>query len=95
MNLKKSVYEGSKRIFYLDALRVMAISCVILIHVYANMRIFILNEYTVPTFNWIITLILGSVPRIGVDLFLILSGALSLGRVWEIKPFLGKDYRVL
>lgn len=32
MNLKKSVYEGSKRIFYLDALRVMAISCVILIH---------------------------------------------------------------
>lgn len=90
MNLKKSVYEGSKRIFYLDALRVMAISCVILIHVYENMKIFILNEYTVPTFNWIITLILGSVPRIGVDLFLILSGALSLGRVWEIKPFLGK-----
>ncbi len=28
--------------------------------------------------------------RIGVDLFLMLSGALSLGRDWEIKDFLGK-----
>lgn len=33
MNLKKSVYDGTKRIFYLDALRVMAIACVIMIHV--------------------------------------------------------------
>lgn len=45
MNLKKSVYDGTKRIFYLDALRVMAIACVIMIHVYTRMRGFILTEY--------------------------------------------------
>ena len=91
MNLKKSVYNGTKRIFYLDALRVMAIACVIMIHVYTRMRGFILTEYAFPpSFNWLMTLFFGNVPRIGVDLFLILSGALSLGRVWDIKSFLGK-----
>ena len=91
MNLKKSVYDGTKRIFYLDALRVMAIACVIMIHVYTRMRGFILTEYAFPpSFNWLMTLFFGNVPRIGVDLFLILSGALSLGRVWDIKSFLGK-----
>lgn len=38
MNLKKSVYDGTKRIFYLDALRVMAIACVTCI--YQNERIY-------------------------------------------------------
>ena len=55
------------------------------------MRGFILTEYAFQTsFNWLMTLFFRNVPRIGVDLFLILSGALSLGRVWDIKSFLGK-----
>lgn len=62
MNLKKSVYDGTKRIFYLDALRVMAIACVIMIHVYTRMRGFILTEYAFPpSFNWLMTLFFGNV----------------------------------
>ena len=33
---------------------------------------------------------MGTSIRFGVDLFLMLSGALSLGRDWDIKPFLSK-----
>ena len=33
---------------------------------------------------------MGTFFRCGVDIFLMLSGALSLGRIWDIKSFLGK-----
>ncbi len=44
----------------------------------------------IPSLNWFLTDFMGTFFRCGVDLFLMLSGALSLGRVWEIKPFLAK-----
>lgn len=42
------------------------------------------------SFNWFIMVILGPCSRYGVDIFLMLSGALSLGREWEIRDFLAK-----
>jgi surface polysaccharide O-acyltransferase-like enzyme len=43
-----------------------------------------------PSINWFIAAFSDNFFRIGVDLFLMLSGALSLGRQWEIRSFLGK-----
>ena len=80
----------SKRIFYFDALRAMAITCVVIVHMYALVGYHMAGAYPNITFDWFFTQVLGNPLRIGVDLFLILSGALSLGRDWDIKSFLGK-----
>ena len=82
----------SNRIFYLDALRALAISCVIVIHVYAVSTDYLGGQYTsvIPTFQWFFGQTLGNCFRIGVDLFLMLAGALSLGRDWTIRGFLSK-----
>ena len=86
MSVKKS-----KRIFYLDALRTLAILSVIIVHVYAVTRVYVMADYgVIPSFRWIFSQFTGNCFRIGVDLFLMLAGALSLGRVWTIKDFLGK-----
>ena len=80
----------SKRIFYFDALRALAIICVILIHIYTLTRGHVVSGYSNISFEWVFTQIIGNPFRLGVDLFLMLSGALSLGREWDIKTFLGK-----
>ena len=83
--------KTKKRIFYFDALRALAIICVIVIHAFArNYNIIIAEIDPYPTYKYIYTQIMGNWFRVGVDLFLMLSGALSLGRNWEIKDFLGK-----
>ena len=85
------IAKQTKRIFYLDALRVAAILSVIIVHVYAVTNMHIMAEYDViPSFMWIFSQITGNCFRFGVDLFLMLAGALSLGRVWTIREFLGK-----
>ena len=80
----------SKRIFYFDALRALAISCVVIVHVYALTGYHMACIYPNIDFDWFFTQVLGNPFRIGVDLFLMLSGALSMGRDWDIKTFLGK-----
>ena len=52
----------------------------------------ICNLYSWSVFYtyWFLELFSHNPVRIGVDLFLMLSGALSLGRDWEIKDFFGK-----
>ncbi|MBQ2666052.1 acyltransferase family protein [Methanobrevibacter sp.] len=83
--------KKSKRIFYFDALRALAILTVITLHIYNNTGSMVAEQYgVIPSINWIISCFNGSWFRFGVDLFLMLSGALSLGRVWDIKSFLGK-----
>ncbi|WP_297982833.1 acyltransferase family protein [uncultured Methanobrevibacter sp.] len=83
--------KKSKRIFYFDALRALAITCVIVVHIYAITRSNVIGEFAImPSLSWLVMQVMGNPFRIGVDVFLMLSGALSLGRVWDIKTFLGK-----
>ncbi|MEE0939181.1 acyltransferase family protein [Methanobrevibacter sp.] len=92
MNLNGNVVKKKKkRIFYFDALRALAIISVILFHVYMTANGLVVKEFSPhPSLNWWITDVLAACSRCGVDIFLMLSGALSLGRVWDIKSFLGK-----
>ena len=82
--------KTKKRIFYLDALRFVAISMVILIHVIGPF-IGNLNATTIYSPRGITSITINNFSRCGVDLFLVLSGALSLGREWTIKEFLGNS----
>lgn len=82
--------KKSKRIFYFDALRALAIISVIIFHVANTCGDMIVSQYALSNFNWFMTDIGKTCFRCGVDIFLMLSGALSLGRNWEIKPFLKK-----
>lgn len=90
MDVVNSIKKKSKRIFYFDALRALAIISVIIFHIFLITRKDMVAQYSVPTVGWFLEDIMGACFRCGVDLFLMLSGALSLGRVWDIKSFLGK-----
>lgn len=90
MTVTENTPKKKKRIVYLDYLRALAIITVILFHMYNRIGYYMAPEIMGPTFNWLITDFLGTCCRCGVDIFLMLSGALSLGRVWDIKSFLGK-----
>ena len=80
-----------KRIVYLDTLRALAIISVITFHVFCRAGQIVFHDYSaIPSLNWFIAVIIGPCSRYGVDLFLMLSGALSLGRQWDIKTFLSK-----
>lgn len=83
--------KKSKRIFYFDALRSLAIISVILFHCAKRLKYITIASYT-PTLNyvWLFGDFFLVTTLIGVDLFLMLSGALSLGREWDIRTFLGK-----
>ncbi|WP_295723660.1 acyltransferase, partial [uncultured Methanobrevibacter sp.] len=81
----------SKRIFYFDILRATAILCVMIIHVTGFMsRVIHYSPEMLYSLTGFWELFSFNAFRIGVDLFLMLSGALSLGRDWEISDFLGK-----
>lgn len=78
----------SERIFYFDALRALAILIVILLHV--NGHIAELVHYTIHniyTLQGVHQTFVTNFLRIGVDLFLMLSGALLLGRSESVKEF--------
>lgn len=79
-----------KRIFYFDALRALAILAVIGFHTFKRAHGVIDDPSLFFSTNWFINDIWGNCLRCGVDIFLMLSGALSLGRVWDIKSFLGR-----
>ena len=82
--------KKSKRIFYFDALRALAIIVVILFHLSNDCSTLVCNKAAFLSSSWMVNDILRTCCRFGVDLFLMLSGALSLGRKWEIREFLGK-----
>ena len=91
INDSLAVKPKSKRIFYFDALRAMAIIAVIVIHVFSEtMVLFKYGQLPFHSGGWLFEDVLGVCFRFGVDLFLMLAGALSLGRDWDIKTFLGK-----
>lgn len=81
----------SSHIFYFDALRVLAILCVILLHVTGHVgEIMNYNIHTIFSIGGIYETFANNFFRIGVDLFLMISGALLLGRNWDVKGFFEK-----
>lgn len=81
----------NKRIFYFDALRAMAILCVVLLHVTGHLgEIMNYNIHTIFSLSGIYETFANNFFRIGVDLFLMISGALLLGRDWDVRNFFSK-----
>lgn len=81
----------SERIFYFDALRALAILFVISLHI--NGHVAEMVHYTVNniySYHGVFATFATNFFRIGVDLFLMLSGALLLGRDWTVKGFFRK-----
>ena len=78
----------SERIFYFDAIRFVAILCVVLLHVTGHLgEIMNYNVSTIYSISGIYELFANNFFRIGIALFLMLSGALLLGREESIKDF--------
>ena len=85
------VNSDSKRIFYFDALRAIAILCVVLLHVTGHLgEMMSYNISTIHSFSGAFETFANNFFRIGIALFLMISGALLLGRDWDIKGFLSK-----
>ena len=83
--------SNSKRIFYFDALRAIAILCVVLLHVTGHLgEMMNYNIITIYSFSGAFEIFANNFFRIGIALFLMLSGALLLGRDWDIKSFFSK-----
>ena len=81
----------AKHIFYFDALRCFAILCVVLLHVTGHLaEITSFNTLTIFSPAGIFETFMNNATRIGVDLFLVLSGALLLGRDETLKSFFSK-----
>lgn len=83
-------HKSSNHIFYLDALRAMAIIAVILSHVFNDMYGLVAKEFGSMSFDWIFTSFYYCLSYWGVALFLVISGALLLGRNEDIKTFFSK-----
>ena len=81
----------SHRIFYFDGLRAFAILCVVLLHVTGHLgEIMNYNALTIYSLSGAFEIFANNFFRIGIALFLMLSGALLLGRDWDIKSFFSK-----
>ena len=80
--------NGKKRIFYLDALRAIAICLVILTHV---SRLFC-AELSVGTSAWTVAAFGNVFGIMGVPIFLLISGSLLLNREYEIGDFLKRRF---
>ena len=85
------VNYNSKRIFYFDGLRAIAILCVVLLHVTGHLgEMMHFNVSTICSFAGFYELFAINFFKIGVALFLMISGALLLGRDWDVKSFFSK-----
>jgi surface polysaccharide O-acyltransferase-like enzyme len=85
------VKSKSKRIFYFDALRAAAILCVVLLHVTGHLgEMMNYNVSTIYSLSGAFEIFTNNFFRIGIALFLMISGALLLGRDWDIKSFFSR-----
>jgi len=74
--------QNTNRIFYLDLLRVLAIVLVILIHTFGYLSTIVVFPISIKLVYWFF--------NAGVPLFVMISGALILGRDEEPSNFLSK-----
>ena len=85
------VSGDSKRVFYFDAIRAIAILCVVLLHVTGHLgEIMSYNVSSIYSFSGAFETFANNLFRIGIAVFLMISGALLLGRDWDIKGFFSK-----
>jgi surface polysaccharide O-acyltransferase-like enzyme len=85
---KKSNNPNSKRIFYLDQMRCLAIIGVICIH--ASGFFVLSKNYT--SLAWIIGDCFSIISRFAVPLFLMISGTLLLNKKYDFSQFIKKRY---
>lgn len=76
------------RIFYFDEIRALAILLVLLVH---TSKWFAVNQ-TPNTLFWIFPTYLGGIGNLGVQLFIMISGALLLNRQYELKSFFKRRF---
>ncbi|WP_040682672.1 acyltransferase [Methanobrevibacter boviskoreani] len=76
------VNNSKKRILYLDSLRVLAIVCVVLMHVS--------TRFNVNVANFDISALINAFIRVGIPLFFMVSGALLIGKSNE--NFIGRRF---
>lgn len=79
--------QVDSRLLWVDAIRVIAIFLVIVIHVSAGV---VTSWNSEPSFSWWIAHIYNSISRSSVALFVLISGALLLGKSESIKAFITK-----
>lgn len=85
--------NANARIFYFDALRAFAIFCVVLLHVTGHLsELMGYNIHTIYSLSGIYETFANNFFRMGVDLFLMISGALLLGRNWNVGDFFKKRF---
>ena len=85
------VNVDSKRVFYFDALRAIAILCVVLLHVTGHLgEMMSYDISTIYSFSGAFETFANNFFRIGIALFLMISGALLLGRDWDVRDFFSK-----
>lgn len=77
-----------ERIFYFDIIRALAIILVILVH---TSKWFV-DYHSVHSISWQFATDLGLIGNIGVQLFFMISGALLLNRVYNLKDFYQKRF---
>lgn len=76
------IVKANKRIVSYDIIRIIAVLAVVMIHSSANF----VAKYPTASANFILGNILDSISRIGVPLFIMLSGALMLNEAKDIPP---------
>ena len=77
-----------ERIFYFDEIRALAILLVLLVH---TSKWFAANQ-TPHTLFWTFPTYLGGIGNLGVQLFIMISGALLLNRQYELKSFFKRRF---
>ncbi|MDO5849819.1 MAG: acyltransferase family protein [Methanobacteriaceae archaeon] len=81
--------QSSKRIFYYDSLRALAIIGVIACHVSAP---FVVNMNIINTPGWILSVFFNSFREFSIPIFVMISGALLVNKDYQIRTFIKKKF---
>lgn len=86
--IELGAYVDSKRIFYYDVLRSLAIILVILSHISKQFAL----TRPIGSLGWSLAVSFQDVAVMGVPIFLMISGALLLNRDYELRDFLKRRF---